>query len=174
MQKVVLLQTLHELARQDVWAISGRALGRLLDEPAGTLSVSLARASRDGLIERLAGGFYRNPMARLPAHHLERLAGWLRPADWFYLSLESVLHEAGWLPQVPNRLTFMTTGRSYVYRTPLGVLEFIHTSRTATGWLPDVQPDWQRGIYVASARRAHADLRRVRRNLDLVAPAESH
>lgn len=170
MKKVVLLQTLHGLGRRGVWAISGRALGRLLGEPARTLSVSLARATRDGVIERLAGGYYRNPMARLPAHHLELLANWLRPNDWFYLSLESALHEAGHLPQVPNRLTFMTSGRRYIYRTPLGVLEFTHTSQPPQRWLQDARPDWTRGIYIATSELALADLRRTRRNLDLVMP----
>lgn len=172
MKKTVLLGRLHELARHDVWAISGRALGRLLEEPSRSLSVSLARAARDGLIERLAGGFYRNPMARLPTFHLELLAGWLRPDDWFYLSLESALHESGRMPQIPNRLTFMTSGRRYLYRTPLGLLEFIHTSRVPRQWLSHVRPDWQRGIYVANPELALSDLHRVRRNLDLVTAEE--
>jgi hypothetical protein len=48
---------------------------------------------QSGHIQRLAGGFYRNTLAELPLNHLELLANWLRPMDWFYLSLECALHE---------------------------------------------------------------------------------
>lgn len=163
-----LLVTLRELAGQGIWALSGRALGRLVGERSGSLSVSLVRASRAGHLVRLAGGFYRNSLCALPSNHLELLANWLRPDDWFYLSLESVLHEAGYLLQMPNRLAFMTSGRSYTYHTPLGVIEFTHTRRSFDDWQGQVSVDWRRGVRIASPELAWADLKRVGRNLDLV------
>lgn len=163
-----LIRVLRALGRRGIWALSGRAIGRLLDEPPDQLSVSLARMCRAGHLERLAGGYYRNPLAELPRNHLEQLANWLRPDDWFYLSLECVLHEAGQLSQIPNRLTFVTSGRRYTYRTPLGSIEFTHSGRDPATWLGQVTEDWQRGIHVASPELALADLERVGRNLDLV------
>ena len=168
MKKAQLVQTLHRLAREHVWGISGRALGRLLEVSSRSRTVFLARASREGFIQRLAGGFYRNCLAELPSHHMEQLANWLRPEEWFYLSLESALHEAGYLPQVPNRLTFVTTGRSYVYHTPLGTLEFTHTARPFSKWQNGVFPDWKRGIRIAQPDLALRDLRYRGRNVDLV------
>jgi len=172
MKKAILLQCLHHLASQGIWALSGRVLGRLLLESPHNLSVSLARASREGHILRLGGGFYRNTLANLPWNHLELLANWLRSNEWFYLSLESALHEAGFIQQVPNRLVFVTTGRSYVYETPLGILEFIHTQRDLSRCWNQIIPDWRRGIRVADPELARADLRRSRRNVDLVGEME--
>jgi len=172
MKKTTLLQTLHSLASQGVWALSGRALGRLFLESPQSLSVSLARACRDGHLVRLGGGFYRNNLSSLPWNHLELLANWLRPNEWFYLSLESALHEAGFLQQVPNRLVFVTTGRSYIFDTPLGILEFIHTQRNLSKSWGQIVPDWRRGIRMAQPELAFADLRRSRRNVDLVGGME--
>jgi hypothetical protein len=163
-----LIHLLHQLATQGIWALSGRALCRLMQVPPANRSVSLARSSRDGFILRLAGGFYRNTLASLPHNHLEILANWLRPNDWFYLSQESALHEAGYLPQVPNRLTFVTTGRSYVYHTPLGILEFTHTERSPDQWWNQLTLDWRRGLRIAEPILALADLQRSKRNMDLV------
>ena len=173
MKKAALLQTLHHLASEGIWALSGRALGRLLLEPPENLSVSLARVSREGYILRLTGGFYRNTLADLPWNHLELLANWLRPHEWFYLSLESALHEAGYLQQVPNRLVFITTGRSYIFHTPLGILEFIHTQRDLTKSWNQIVPDWKRGVRVAEPELALADLRRSKRNVGLVKGVEA-
>ena len=168
MERTKLLQTLHQLAQIGVWAISGVALGRLLQDSPSNRSVSLARAVRNGDIERLAGGLYRNALAELPPNHLELLANWLRPMDWFYLSLESALHETGVILQIPNRLTFVTTGRSYTYRTPVGIIEFTHTERPLEVWWEHVEPDWHRGIRIANSELAIQDLRRARRNVNLI------
>ena len=173
MRKSDLLHLLHQLATEGIWALSGRALCRLMQVSPANRSVSLARSCQDGVIIRLARGFYRNSLASLPHNHLERLANWLRPNDWFYLSQESALHDAGYLQQIPNRLTFVTTGRSYVYHTPLGILEFTHTERPPVQWWHQVTPDWQRGLRIAMPKLALADLRRSKRNLDLVNELEA-
>lgn len=168
MKRTELLQTLHQLAQDGVWALPGMALGRLMQDRPSNRSVSLARAVRNGHIERLAGGFYRNTLAELPSNHLELLSNWLRPMDWFYLSLESALHEAGFILQIPNRLTFVTTGRSYTYRTPVGIIEFTHTERPPEVWWEHVEPDWHRGIRIAKSELAIQDLRRAGRNVNLI------
>ncbi|MDO8835030.1 MAG: hypothetical protein Q7V01_05515, partial [Vicinamibacterales bacterium] len=98
------------------------------------------------------------------------LAAHLRPDDYYYLSLESALHEHGRISQIPNRLTLMTSGRSYTYSTPLGVIEFVHTARPPRAWRSRTELITSRNIHVASPELALADLKRVGRNLDLVEP----
>ena len=125
------------------------------------------RQSRTGLIARIARGIYVNPRARsMPAEPLLALVSIMRPFEFSYLSLESVLSDAGWISQVAQRYTLMSTGRSSVFYTPYGVLEFTHTSRTASP--PQVVFDRSRGIHIATPERAYEDLRFVKRNLALV------
>ncbi len=108
-----------------------------------------------------------NPRARsMPVEPLLALVSIMRPFDFSYLSLESVLSDAGWISQIAMTYTLMSTGRSSVFKTPYGVLEFTHTSRPAEP--PDVDFDRSRGIYVATPQRAYKDLGYVGRNLGLV------
>ncbi len=61
---------------------------------------------------------------------LERIAVTLRSGHYNYLSLESALLAYGIISQVPLAgITVMTTGRSGIFDTPFGRIEFIHTKR---------------------------------------------
>ncbi|WP_455233454.1 type IV toxin-antitoxin system AbiEi family antitoxin [Geopseudomonas aromaticivorans] len=158
----------EKLSRKGVWAMHSSSL--MVGTGCGreSLATSLSRACQDGVVERLTSGFYRFPGIKLPLFHLEQLASWLRPNDFFYLSLESVLSDAGWISQVPNRLTFMTTGRSYTYKTSVGIIEFVHTKVPFDEWRTKAPYDPVRRIRVATAEKALEDLTNVGRNLDLV------
>ncbi len=57
-------------------------------------------------------------------YYLNYIAPIIRPAERFYLSLETLLFEVCYISQMPNRLTFMTTGRSQIFNTPYGILKF--------------------------------------------------
>ncbi len=92
----------------------------------------------------------------------------LRPWDFSYLSLESALSEAGWISQIPSRLTLMTTGRSQIFNTPYGTIEFVHTMQAENKLRNEIRFDPQRELAVATPTRALRDLKRVGRNLDLV------
>lgn len=170
MKITVLQQTLRELGRQGRWCVSEPTLRTFLPESANTFRAAMTRHVRDRLVDRVAPGLYLNPYAKPPAWALERLATHLRPDDVLYVSLESALHEHGWISQVPSRLTIMTSGRSYLYTTPLGAIEFVHTARSPSNWRPRVTFAPERRIHVASPGLALEDLRRVGRNLDLVDP----
>ncbi len=162
--------TLQDLARRGRWCISESTLRTFLPEPVNTFRVAMTRHVRTKAITRVAPGLYLNPFAPPPAWALERLAAHLRPDDSFYVSLESALHEHGWISQIPNRLTLMTSGRSYTCTTPLGVIEFVHTARAPNVWRSRTEFIPARGIHVASPELALEDLRHVGRNLDLVEP----
>lgn len=169
-----LLGTLERWDRAGIWSFPLHTLSQLFDEPADTLNKSLARHQRAGLIERIARGLYINPRARsLPPDVLSALVPFLRPWDLNYLSLESALSEAGWISQIPSRLTLMTTGRSQTFDTPYGTLEFTHTARNIDTLRDDLVFDAHRKLLVAKPGRALKDLRRVGRNVDLVLMPES-
>jgi len=102
----------------------------------------------------------------MPGHDdaLIQLAKKLRPNDQIYLTLDTRANELGLILQVPNRLTFATDGRSYVYKTPIGIIEFVHQNIKDISLLKDLEYDDRRGIYVASKERVLKDAKRHRRN----------
>lgn len=152
-----------------IWAFSTNTLNQLFPEHARAKLKALARHQEAGLIERVARGLYVNPRAKsLPDDLLSAVVPFLRPWDFNYLSLESALSEAGWISQIPSRLTLMTTGRSQTFKTPYGTLEFVHTAQKAEKLRDDLTFDSRRGLAVATPSRALRDLKRVGRNLDLV------
>lgn len=134
-----------------------------------SLRVALHKAVQQELLVRVGAGVYLNPFARsLPDNVLEALIDHLRQQSFNYLSLESVLSEAGYISQIPSRLTVMTTGRSGTFKTPFGVIEFTHTARNESRLRTSVPWDSDRKIHIAPPEIALRDLRRVGRNLDLI------
>ena len=159
---------LQKLGDQRHWCVSDHGLRLFFNgESRNTFNTALSRHVRAGLMTRLSPGLYLNPYAQKPLYALENLACFLRPFDFFYLSLEAALHESGYMPQIPNRLTFMTDGPSYTYETPIGIIEFTHTRRPVDSWLCQTERDAARGLRVASTELALSDLKHVRRSLDL-------
>lgn len=157
-----------------IWAFSSATLSLLFPEDSRAMLKALARHQQAGLIQRVARGLYVNPRARsLPPDLLSTLVPFLRPWDFNYLSLESALSEAGWISQIPSRLTLMTTGRSQTFETPYGTLEFIHTARKPEKLRDELVYDSRRELAVATPSRALRDLKRVGRNLDLIMNMES-
>lgn len=105
-----------------------------------------------------------NPYKRYPFLHYA-LANVLRPKCFNWESLESRLSQLGVISQVPNRLTFMTTGKSGVEETSIGIFEFSHSPPKR---LPDVRLFEETGILHATAEQAWKDLKFVGRNTGLV------
>ncbi|WP_199030737.1 type IV toxin-antitoxin system AbiEi family antitoxin [Ralstonia sp. ASV6] len=174
MQVRELIKALDHWDKAGIWAFSSATLGLVFNEDVRTLLKSLARHQRLGLITRVARGLYINPRARsLPPDVLSALVPFIRPWDFNYLSLESALSEAGWISQIPSRMTLMSTGRSQTFNTPYGTLEFVHTARNPESFADELNYDGQREMAVATPDRALRDLKRVGRNLDLVASMES-
>jgi predicted transcriptional regulator of viral defense system len=167
-----LLAALERWDRAGIWAYSDKTLELMFpDQSEAALRKSLTAHCRSGLLVRVARGLYVNPRARsLPDDLLATLIPFLRPWDDNYLSLESVLSEAGWISQIPSRLTVMTTGRNQTFDTPWGIIEFVHTARVGERLSEGVVFDERRRLYVATPERAWRDLKRVGRNQNLVVP----
>lgn len=169
MNLMALNAILKKLAAQQHWCVSDHTLRLFFkDENRNTFNTALSRHVRGGAMVRLSPGLYLNPYIQPPMFALEHLASFLRPFDIFYLSLEAMLHEVGYISQIPNRLTFMTDGSSYTYETPLGIIEFTHTKRPVDSWLNKTRMDKERGFRVATTELAISDLRHVGRALDLL------
>ena len=133
-----------------------------------TFSEGLRRLVSQGVLQRAARGVYVNPHG---SHRLDRLgqvALALRRGRASYLSLETVLGFYGVISrQTLTAITVMTTGRKGRFRTPWGTIQFTHTERSSEGILNGTV-DVGRPLRWAKPRTALEDLRRTRRNLELV------
>ena len=131
----------------------------------------LSRAADDNILIRLCRGLYLyTPAKPNPGLILYHAAARLRANSLNYISLESALSDAGVISQVPlNWLTLMSSGRTQTIRcAAFGTLEFIHTSRKAAELHGQLDYDERCRLWRAKPALALADMRRTRRNLDLI------
>jgi predicted transcriptional regulator of viral defense system len=140
-----------------------------LDRPKA-FTEGLHRLVKAGVLTRACRGVYVNPHAHsFDSRVIERIALALRPGEYNYVSLESMLSEYGEISQIPlDRLTVMTTGRKGIYKTPFGVIELTHTVRPLSDILPHIQQVEGRPLRVATRAIAWRDLKRVGRNTQMV------
>jgi len=166
------LPTLREWDKRGRYVFQRAALAKLFaGDSEKTFSEGLNRLVKSGLLVRAARGVYVNPHAHsLDSRTIERIAQALRPGEYSYVSLESMLSEYGEISQIPiDRLTVMTTGRKGVYRTPYGTIEFTHTARPVAEILGNIKQVEGRPLRIASREVAWRDLKRVGRNVGMVA-----
>lgn len=170
MKRADLTGRLLEADRKGVWAFTNASFGTLFDksEP-NYLKLMMKRLADQGVLTRAARGIYVNPLARsLPSNVRRGLIRFLRPREISYVSLESKLSEAGVISQVSTALTCMTTGAPGTFETPWGNIDFTHTDRRI-----EIGSDVYLGddaVLEATIERAASDLRRIRRNVDLIDP----
>lgn len=91
----------------------------------------LSCAVKAGLLRRVCKGIYLYPVRDYPMGDLlYHAAARPRAAEFNYLSLESVLSEAGVISQIPmNWISLMSSGGSHIVDCgDCGHIEFIHTS----------------------------------------------
>ncbi|MBL9153196.1 MAG: hypothetical protein JNK37_11955 [Verrucomicrobiales bacterium] len=137
----------------------------------GQLAVLLSRAAKGGLLRRVCKGIYFYPVADYPAGNLLFHAAARLRADAFnYLSLETVLSEAGVISQVPmNWISLMSSGRSHVVDCgDYGHIEFVHTAQRPDEVAGELVYDPDRHLWRASVRQAMRDMKATRRSLELV------
>ena len=159
---------LRKLDAKRIWLFDFNDLRVWFGENPATLKSALKHHISDGLIMRMIRGLYANAMpSAKPMFAREALVRYLRPHEINYESFESRLNDLGVISQIPMRLTFATSGKSGVFSTPVGVIEFTHVP------LPEnlcTQIVWDdlRMIWVALPRLAYVDIHRAGRNLHLV------
>lgn len=131
----------------------------------------LSRAAMNGILERVCSGIYLNPRADFPADLiLYHTAAKYRSVFFNYLSLETVLSDAGVISQMPmNWITVMSSGRSYMVQCGrFGTIEFIHTKKRPEDLEGRVVYDSRCRLWRANAELALQDMRQTGRPMDLV------
>lgn len=164
-------EVLRQWDRKGRYVFTRKMLAKLFPEDSPkTLTEGLSRLVRAGTLVRACHGIYVNPHAHsFDGRVIERIAQALRPGEFSYVSLESMLSEYGEISQIPvDRLTVMTTGRKGVYETPYGVIEFTHTKRPVSDILAHIKQVEGRPLRIASKEAAWRDLNRVGRNVQMV------
>jgi predicted transcriptional regulator of viral defense system len=137
----------------------------------GHLAGLLSRAVKTGLLERVCRGIYLYRVPDYPAGHLLfHAAARLRAGEFNYISLETVLSDAGVISQVPmNWISVMTSGRSHVVDCgDYGHIEFVHTAQRPDDLSRELTYDPDRRLWRASVRQALRDMKATRRSLELV------
>lgn len=136
----------------------------------GALKAVVARSVASGVILRVCHGVYARPKAAASGLLLYHAAARLRAGVFTYLSLESVLSEAGLMSQIPlNWVTLMTSGRSHIVTCGhFGHVEFVRTRKRIADLAGELVYDVRARLWRASPVQALRDLKAVRRHLDLV------
>ena len=167
-----LLKTLHEIANEDRYLFTPSDFAGLVPEMANSAFKSLlSRLVSRGELTRVCRGLYC-PVWIDISHGwiLYHAAARLRSDTFTYLSLESVLSEAGIISQVPmHNITLMTRGRGGDIRCgDLGRIAFTRTTQSADQVMDHLSYDPDRRLWIADTVQALRDLRQTRRNLDLL------
>lgn len=167
-----LSNTLGHLADRDHYLFSLSDLSGLLpDQSPSALKTVIGRAVSNGQLQRVCRGIYLYPLKDYPAGLLlYRVAARLRAHELNYLSLESVLSDAGVISQIPmNWITLMSTGRSHIIDCgDFGHIEFIHTGKSLDKIQPHLIYDRRCGLWRATVSLALQDMKVTGRNMELV------
>jgi hypothetical protein len=94
----------------------------------------------------------------------------LRGNEFNYISLETVLSEHGIISQIPMAwISVMSSGRSSVISCQgFGTIEFIHTTQKPGDLVEHLHYDKTCGSWWADVPLAINDMKRTRRNCDLI------
>jgi len=167
-----LANALAELANVDHYLFSSSDLSAIFPGQNKTaLNAMVARAENNGIVQRVCRGLYLNPRTDYPAGLvLYHAAARLRANEFIYLSLESVLSDAGVISQVPmNWITLMSSGRNYTFNCGVfGHIEFIHSKRPIEKVTSRLSYDPRCRLWRASVSLALKDMKQTRRDTDLV------
>lgn len=132
----------------------------------GQLPVLLSRATKAGLLKRVCRGVYWYPVPDYPREYLlYHAAARLRAGEFNFLSLETVLSDAGVISQVPiDWITLMSSGRSHTVNCrEFGRIEFVHTAQRPNEVADELSWDQDKRLWRASVRQALRDMRVTRR-----------
>jgi hypothetical protein len=135
------------------------------------LRVLLGRAVKAGLLKRICNGIYLYPRAAYPrGYELYHTAARLRENVFCYLSMESILSEAGIISQIPlNWIVLKTGGRSGIIDCgDWGHIEFIHTKKRPEHLSSFLNYDYRYKLWRAEPELALRDMRNAKRSMDLI------
>ncbi len=171
MKKLQAIKTLRVWDKAGKYVFTKHQLCKLFPQDLPkAFNEGLKRLVKDNILVRACRGIYINPQATsLDSYTIEHIAKALRPGEYNYVSLESILSEYGAISQIPlDRITVVTTGRKGVYQTPYGTIEYTHTKRDWSDILKGIVTVEKRPLRIASKAMAWRDLKRVGRNINMV------
>ncbi len=131
----------------------------------------MSRAAANGFLERICRGIYAYKQASYSKGLLLfRVAAMLRSSQFNYISLETVLSDVGVISQIPiNVISLMSSGRNNrISCGKYGVIEFIHTEQKPEDIMDHLLYDTVCGLWRANVKLALKDMKRTRRNVDLI------
>ncbi len=167
-----LSQHLSSLADEEHYLFSTQDLsGALPDLSNSAWKSLLSRAHKSGLLRRMCRGLYLYPEVQYPKGLvLYHAASRLRAGAFNYLSLETVLSDAGVISQIPmNWITLMTSGRTYTYGCgDFGNIEYVHTKKRPRRLGKELHYDTRCRLWRASVPLAYRDMLQTKRAMDLV------
>ena len=173
MQNIKKLQkTLERLVRSehDLFTISD--LSQIFPNLSySALKALVNRAEKSEILKRVCRGIYLyEKSSSSQGMILYNTASKLRSDYFNYLSLESVLSEAGIISQVPmSWLSFMSTGRSSIIKCGnYGTIEFVHTKKKIESFIEDIYYDTNYNIWKANVKLALKDMKYTGRPDDLI------
>jgi len=137
----------------------------------GAFKSVVTRLEKRGDLIRVCRGIYILPESTLRGSDLlGRTAARLRANQFNYLSLETVLSDAGVISQIPvNRIMLMSSGRSSVISCGVyGTIEFVHTRKKAADLAADLSYDSHSQLWRASVPLALQDMRDTQRDTGLM------
>lgn len=165
-------EVLKTLASPEHYLFTLSDLSSVLPESSKeALQTLLGRAVQAGLLQRVCRGLYLYPDAYAQdGLLLYHAAARLRAGEFNYLSLESVLSDAGVISQVPvGWITLMSSGRNRIVDCGrFGRIEFIHTSRLAADIAGQLGWDERIHLWRASVALALQDMKYTHRSLELI------
>ena len=142
----------------------------LLGESSRAREATIAKAVRDGVIERFCRGLYafRAADCRHDLRHEAVLR--LRPGRYSYVSCESALSSWGIITQrMLGAITVMTSGRRQRFAMPSSSIILTHTAKPYTAVLPHLVPPGDDDLLpTAKPRLAYRDLKRTGGCADMV------
>ena len=167
-----LIQNLDQLANAEHCLFTPRELKVLLpDLSEAAFKTLLSRAVKSGYFVKLCRGLllYKKSFVN-DGLLLFHAAAKLRADGFNYISLETVLSDAGVISQIPiNRIFIMSSGRSNVITCEnFGTIEFVHTRQQAQDLVGQLFYDERCKLWRAKVAQALRDMRITRRSTDLI------
>jgi predicted transcriptional regulator of viral defense system len=145
--------------------------GAMPEQSQGGFKALISRGVKDGLLKRICRGLYLyQGVEYARGLVLFHAAARLRADAFNYISLETVLSDAGVISQIPmNWITLMSSGRSHIVNCgEFGRIEFIHTKKRPENLTGHLGYDSHCRLWRASVALAIKDMKATRRSTDLI------
>ncbi len=166
-----LMQNLAILASPEHYLFTLSDLRALLPQVSdASFKTLLCRAVKENYLERVCRGLYLYQSLAPSGLLLFHAAARLRASDFNYISLETVLSEAGVISQIPIQwISVMSSGRSNIISCGhWGTIEFVHTKQHPEELASQLIYDSRCKMWKANVALALRDMRATHRNLDLI------